>query len=173
MNKPVPTNIEQEIKSIDIIVSRANEKGDITYVSPIFTKISKYNQVDLLGKPHSILRHPDMPKAVFRYLWENISQGNEVVSYVKNLCADGSFYWVIATIKMGKNPDGSFRNYMSTRKCITEVAKKSISGLYEKILAEEKTNGDEASYALFDKFLKQQNINNSSEFNEFMIKLNK
>jgi len=173
MNKPTVTGIERELTSVDIIVSKSDEKGNITYVSPIFIKISGYTQGELLGKPHSILRHPDMPKAIFRYLWSNIKEGKNVMAYVKNLCENGDHYWVIADIKVGKNPDGSFRNYMSTRRNISTTAKNSIAGLYTKILDEEKTNGDEASYAMFDKFLVQQNINSIDDFNQFMQKLNK
>ena len=173
MNKPTATDVERELTSVDIIVSKSDEKGNITYVSPIFIKISGYTQGELLGKPHSILRHPDMPKAIFRYLWSNIKDGNNVMAYVKNLCVNGDHYWVIADIKVGKNPDGSFRNYMSTRRNISSTAKNSIAGLYSKLLNEEKTNGDEASYTMFDKFLEQQNINSIDDFNQFMQKLNK
>jgi len=173
MNKPTATDVERELTSVDIIVSKSDEKGNITYVSPIFIKISGYTQGELLGKPHSILRHPDMPKAIFRYLWSNIKDGNNVMAYVKNLCVNGDYYWVIADIKVGKNPDGSFRNYMSTRRNISSTAKNSIAGLYSKLLNEEKTNGDEASYTMFDKFLEQQNINSIDDFNQFMQKLNK
>jgi PAS domain S-box-containing protein len=136
-------------------------------------KISGYSPAELLEQPHSILRHPDMPKAIFRYLWENITEGRDISAYVKNLCKDGSFYWVLATIKVAKNPDGSFRNYMSTRRCITDTAKESISALYAKLLEVERSDGAEASYAQLLNFLSDNSIVDSNSFNEFMIKLNK
>ena len=173
MQKPEATNVEQEVRNIDLIVSKSDEEGNITYVNPIFMKISGYTQGELYDKPHSILRHPDMPKAIFQYLWKTLKEGNDVVAYVKNLCKDGSFYWVLANVKMAKNPDGSFRNYMSTRKTINENAKATIVALYSKLLEEEKTNGAEASYAMLEAFLAENNISNASEFNAFMQNLNK
>ncbi len=173
MQKPEVTDIEKEITSIDLIVSKSDKEGNITYVNPIFTKISGYTQGKLLDEPHSILRHPDMPKVIFKYLWENIKDGKDVVAYVKNLCKDGSYYWVIATVKMAKNPDGSFRNYMSTRRCITDNAKKTIANLYSQLLDIEKSSGVEASESALEKFLAQNNISDTNSFNELMLKINK
>ena len=173
MQKPEVTDIEKEITSIDLIVSKSDKEGNITYVNPIFTKISGYTQGKLLDEPHSILRHPDMPKVIFKYLWENIKDGKDVVAYVKNLCKDGSYYWVIATVKMAKNPDGSFRNYMSTRRCITDNAKKTIAKLYSQLLDIEKSSGVEASESALEKFLAQNNISDTNSFNELMLKINK
>jgi len=173
MQQPTPNEIEKEVTSIDLIVSKADSEGNITYVNPIFIKISGYSQGELFEKPHSILRHPDMPKVIFKYLWENLNVGNEVVAYVKNLCKDGSYYWVLATVKTAKNPDGSFRNHMSTRKAITQSAKKSISELYAQLLQMEKSEGIENSQKIFENFLETNSINNSKEFNTFMQNLNK
>jgi len=164
---------EKEVKSIDLIVSKADEAGNITYVNPIFLKISGYTQGELYDKPHSILRHPDMPKAIFHYLWDALKRGEDVVAYVKNLCKDGSYYWVLATVKMAKNPDGSFRNYMSTRRCVTPEAKESISMLYAKLLESEKESGDEASYAMFDAFREENGLSDAVSFNSYMQNLNK
>jgi PAS domain S-box-containing protein len=155
-----------------MIVSKSDELGNITYTNPIFMKISGYSQGDLLDKPHSILRHPDMPKAIFKYLWENIQQGKDVVAYVKNLCKDGSFYWVIATVKIAKNPDGTFRNYMSTRKAITPTAKEIISNLYAKMLDAEQNEGIEASIKVLEEFLVSEG-ESFETFNQCMMKLNK
>jgi len=173
MNKPEVSNIEKELTSIDLIVSKADELGNITYVNPIFMKISGYKQGELYDMPHSILRHPDMPKVIFKYLWENIKEGRDVTAYVKNLCKDGSFYWVIATVKMAKNPDGSFRNFMSTRKCITQNAKEKIIALYSKLLEIEKRDGVEASENELNNFFTQNGVNDTVSFNNLMIEINK
>jgi len=173
MKKPEPKDVEHEVKSIDLIVSKADADGNITYVNPIFVKISGYSQAALLEKPHAILRHPDMPKVIFAYLWENIKEGRDVVAYVKNLCEDGGYYWVLATVKMAKNPDGSFRNYMSTRKAITGSAKTTISTLYKTLLDIEKQDGIEASTKAFHSFLDDNGINENQAFNQYMKNLNK
>ena len=173
MTRPEVTDIEHEVKSVDLIVSKSDAEGNITYVNPIFVKISGYSQASLLEKPHAILRHPDMPKAIFKYLWENIKEGHDVVAYVKNLCADGGYYWVLATVKMAKNPDGSFRNYMSTRRAVSDNAKETIAKLYADLLAIEKNEGVEASYTAFEKFLDENSLTESESFNKYMKNLNK
>jgi len=172
MERPVPTDVEKEVTSIDMIVSKGDAEGNITYTNPIFMKISGYSQGELLDKPHSILRHPDMPKAIFKYLWENIKEGKEVNAYVKNLCKDGSYYWVFAQVRMAKNPDGSFRNYVSTRRSITQNAKSVISELYAKMLEAEKSEGVEASEKVLEAFLKERGCDFAT-FNECMKALNK
>ena len=173
MQRPEPTNIEKEVTGVDLIVSKSDELGNITYTNPIFMKISGYKQGELLDVPHAILRHPDMPKVVFKYLWDTIKGGKDVVAFVKNLCKDGSFYWILATVKMAKNPDGSFRNYMSTRRCITQSAKSTISSLYAKLLEIEVRDGIEASQEALNDFLRDNGVNDAKSFNKLMLKINK
>ena len=173
MQRPQANKVEKEMTNIDLIVSKSDKEGLITYVNPIFVKISGYSQGELLEQPHSILRHPDMPKVVFKYLWDNLNKGEDVIAYVKNLCKNGNYYWVLATVKMAKNPDGSFRNFMSTRRCITQAAKETISALYTQLLKIEKEDGFEASQKAFEEFLTANKINNTLEFNTFMQNINK
>ena len=173
MSRPEPTDVEQEITSVDLIVSKSDEKGGITYINPMFIKISGYSQGELIEQPHSILRHPDMPKVIFKYLWDNLKEGRDVNAYVKNLCKDGSFYWVLATVKVAKNPDGSFRNYMSTRKCITDSAKETIIALYANLLAIEKSDGVAASESALNAFLAEKGVTDSDSFNKLMTEINK
>jgi len=86
-----------------------------------------------------------MPKVVFKYLWQELKKGNEVYAFVKNLTKDGSFYWVFAYVRPALNPDGSLRNYVSTRKVLSPNARKTIEPLYKKLLEIEKSDGVEAS----------------------------
>jgi len=165
--------MEKEVRNIDLIVSKSDKEGNITYVNPIFIKISGYTQGELFEKPHSILRHPDMPKVIFKYLWENLHKSNDVVAYVKNLCKDGSYYWVLATVKTAKNPDGTFRNYMSTRRAITQSAKETISNLYKELLDAQENQSIEYSQEMFKNFLIQNSIEDTNAFNTYMQNLNK
>jgi len=173
MSRPEPTNNEKIVTSVDLIVSKSDAQGNIAYANPIFMKISGYTQGELLEQPHSILRHPDMPKVIFKYLWDNLKSGKDVTAYVKNLCKDGSFYWVLAAVRVAKNPDGSFRNYMSTRKCITDSAKAKIGSLYSQLIEIEKKGGVEASEKALINFLNKNGIEDSEAFNKLMIQLNK
>jgi len=172
MQKPEPVEREKEVTAIDLIVSKADAEGNITYVNPIFSKISGYSHGELLDQPHSILRHPDMPKVIFKYLWDNLKAGNDVVAFVKNLCKDGSYYWVLATVRTAKNPDGSFRNYLSTRRRVSPEAKKTIGEFYAKLLETEKREGVEASEKVFEDFLRENGLTDSESFNLFMQKMN-
>lgn len=172
MERPTPTDVEHEVTAVDMIVSKADEQGNITYTNPIFMKISGYTQGELLDRPHAILRHPDMPKAIFKYLWDNIKQGKDVYAYVKNLCKDGSFYWVLAQVRMAKNPDGSFRNYVSTRRQMSAKAREVIEPLYAKLVETEKSGGVEASEKALLDFL-AENGQSLETFNDFMQSLNK
>ncbi len=162
---------EHVLKSVDIIVSKGNAEGNITYANPIFVKLSGYSMGELLDKPHSILRHPDMPKLIFKFLWDNLKEGNDVIAFVKNRSKDGSFYWVLAHVRVAKNPDGSFRNYVSTRKPVTEHAKELIEPLYAKMLVAEEESGMNGSLKILETFLSENNASLAT-FNETMKKLN-
>jgi PAS domain S-box-containing protein len=172
MERPTPTDVEHEVTSVDMIVSKSDAEGNITYTNPIFMKISGYSQGELLDQPHSILRHPDMPKVIFKYLWDNIKAGKDVNAYVKNLCKDGGYYWVLAQVRVARNPDGSFRNYVSTRKQMLPNARAVIPDLYAKLLEIEKSDGVEASEKALMDFL-AENGQSAETFNDFMQSLNK
>jgi PAS domain S-box-containing protein len=165
-----PTDIEHEVKSVDIVVSKGDAEGNITYANPIFVKLSGYSQGELLDEPHAILRHPDMPKIVFKYLWDMLKAGKDVKAFVKNLSKDGGYYWVFAHVKAATNPNGSFRNYVSTRRGMSAGAKSVIEPLYAKLLEAEKSGGMEASLKLLSEFL-QANGETLATFNEAMTKL--
>ena len=165
-----PTDVEHPVTNVDIIVSKGDEKGDITYANPIFFKLAGYTQAELLEQPHSLIRHPDMPKIIFKYLWDTIGSGKDVKAFVKNLCKDGGFYWVFAHVRVATNPDGSFRNYVSTRKGMSSGARAVIGPLYKELLAAEQNGGMDASLPLLEVFLKD-NAASLDTFNDAMQKI--
>jgi PAS domain S-box-containing protein len=165
-----PTDVEHEVRSIDIIVSKGDEKGDITYANPIFFKLAGYTQAELLEQPHSIIRHPDMPKIIFKYLWDNLKAGKDVKVFVKNLTKDGGFYWVFAHVRVATNPDGSFRNYVSTRRNMSPSARGEIEALYKELTTAESSGGMEASLPLLEAFLQGKGASLAT-FSETMQKL--
>ena len=166
MDKPIPHNNEIKVTAVDIVVSKTDIMGNIEYANQIFFKLSGYNKRELTYEPHSILRHPDMPKIVFKHLWDELKKGHEVYAFVKNLTKNGSYYWVLAYVRPTLNPDKSLRNYVSTRKMMTPTAKTIIEPLYAKLLEIEKSNGVEASEKMLMDTLEGKN------FNQFMIDLN-
>jgi PAS domain S-box-containing protein len=166
----IPTEIEHNVSIVDIIVSKGDKKGNITYANPIFFKLAGYTKAELLEKPHSIIRHPDMPKIIFKYLWDTIEKGNDVNAFVKNLSKDGGFYWVFAHIRVATNPDGSFRNYVSTRKGMSVSARTIIEPLYQDLLDAEKSGGMKSSLKILETFL-SENGELFSTFNDAMQKI--
>ncbi|MGE0732802.1 MAG: PAS domain-containing protein [Acidimicrobiia bacterium] len=92
------TDIETPFPDGKLIVSRTDPAGIITSMNPAFIEMSGYHETELLGAPHHILRHPDMPAVAFADLWDTVNRGNKWSGYVKNLRADGGFYWVYATV---------------------------------------------------------------------------
>ena len=82
----------------DFIVSKTDAKGRISYSNRIFMEFAGYAEHELLGVQHNIVRHPDMPRAVFKVMWETLQAGQEFFGYVKNMASDGSFYWVFANV---------------------------------------------------------------------------
>ncbi len=97
-----------------MIVSETDEKGNILYANADFCKIAGFSREELIGKPHNLVRHSDMPKDAFRDLWKTINNGNIWKGIVKNKTKQGEFYWVNATVYPSKTVDGRKR-YISVR----------------------------------------------------------
>ena len=112
-NLPV-TGIEHELRDGQSLVSKTDTKGKITYCNPCFVEVSGYSQEELLGKPHNIVRHPDMPPEAFADLWDTLKDGRPWTGMVKNRCKNGSFYWVLANVTPIKE-QGRTVGYMSVR----------------------------------------------------------
>lgn len=115
-----------------IIVSETDAKGNITFANADFCKIAGYSMSELLGKPHNMVRHQDMPKAAFKDLWETIQQGNIWNGIVKNKTKDGGYYWVNATAYSSKNEKGETR-YISVRVKPTSQEIKDAINLYKNL----------------------------------------
>jgi PAS domain S-box-containing protein len=132
-----PTGVERSLSIDDVIVTKTDLKGRITYANEVFCAISAMSEHDLLGQPHSVIRHPDMPRAVFHLLWETIGRGEEVFAYVLNLAADGAHYWVLAHVTPSRDAAGRVIAYHSNRRTPSAAALARIKPLYQRLLAEE------------------------------------
>jgi aerotaxis receptor len=109
------TDFETPYPEGRLIVSRTSPDGVITQVNQSFVAMSGYTEQELIGAPHSILRHPDMPAAAFKGLWETVESGRTWQGYVKNLRKDGGFYWVKATV-IPNVRNGNIVGYTSVRR---------------------------------------------------------
>ena len=110
-----PTGRERTWGDEEIIVSKTDLKGIITYANRTFLKVAGYTEEEVLGKPHSIIRHPDMPRCVFKLLWDTIESGEEIFAYVKNLAKNGDHYWVFAHVTPTFDEQGRIESLGTTR----------------------------------------------------------
>ncbi|WP_456470536.1 PAS domain-containing protein [Caminibacter sp.] len=171
MRKPKVTPIEKEVvlKEEDFIVSKTDLKSRILYGNRIFIQMSGYSEEELLGAPHNILRHPDMPRCAFKILYDHIQNKKEWFGFVKNLRKDGGYYWVFANISPTLNEQGEIIDYYSVRRKPREGFKSIIEPLYKHLLSIEQSGGMEASLMEVENLLKKYNMS----FNELMIKIQK
>ncbi|HWI44141.1 MAG TPA: PAS domain-containing protein [Nocardioides sp.] len=136
-----PTGVEKTFRSDQIIVSKTDPQGRLTYVNRLFVEISGYPESELIGQPHNVIRHPDMPRSVFGLLWERISSGQEIFAYVVNLSADGGHYWVLAHVTPTFDTSGRIVGYHSNRRTADRASVQQITELYARLTAEERRHG--------------------------------
>lgn len=138
----MPNNREIVLREEDFIVSKTDIKGLLTYCNPIFIEFSGYDEEELLGQQHNIVRHPDMPRSVFALLWSTLKRGEEFVGYVKNLTKDGAYYWVYATVTPSyKANSKEVIGYFSVRRKPDKAKLRIVEALYQDMLAAEKNAG--------------------------------
>jgi aerotaxis receptor len=113
--KLLVTDMETPFPDGRLIVSSTDTAGIITHVNQSFVDMSGYSEAELLGRPHYILRHPDMPAAAFKGLWDTVRKGEKWHGYVKNLRKDGGYYWVLATV-IPNIRDAKITGYTSVRR---------------------------------------------------------
>lgn len=151
----VPNNHEKKMAEEDFIVSKTDSTGRITYANRIFMELAGYPEDQLLGVQHNIIRHPDMPRGVFRFMWNTLKSGEEFFGFAKNLCSDGSFYWVFANITPDYDKQGVLQGYYSVRRNPPRSALEVLTPVYKEMLAIEKQSStkeapDKSMAYLFD-----------------------
>lgn len=158
INRPVPSDRELDWDKSKIILSKTDAKGTILYANEAFIDISGYDEYELIGQPHSVIRHPDMPKVIFKMLWDTIKKGENIHAIVKNMAKSGRYYWVITDFKTIFNEEGEIVSYFATRKAIpSEIITKFISPLYNKLLHIEEASGVHAAEEYLTGFLEERN----------------
>ncbi|NTV96716.1 MAG: PAS domain-containing protein [Thiobacillus sp.] len=170
-NKITPTAVERVMREDDFIVSKTDLSGRITYGNRIFIEYSGYSEPELLGAQHNIIRHPDMPRGVFKFLWDTIQAKQECFAYVKNMARDGSYYWVFANITPNFDKDGNVTGYFSVRRKPNPEAVKVMAGVYKTMLEIEQKAGSrdacEASLAYLTKLLSEKGVS----YAEFILSI--
>lgn len=134
MNKVTPVDEEYVFDGNGIIISQTDVKGVITYANRKFCEVSGYKASELIGESHNIIRHPDMPKVVFKEMWGNISNGQNWNGIIKNIRLDGKYYWVDTEIMPVHNSKKELTGYIATRKPASQKDIKASKEIYKKML---------------------------------------
>lgn len=133
-----PTGVERTFGADEVIVTKTDLQGRITYANDVFCRVSAYPEAEMLGSPHNMIRHPDMPRAVFRLLWQTLAERREIFAYVVNLAGDGAHYWVLAHVTPSTDASGRVVGYHSNRRLPEPGAIRAIQPVYQRLLAEER-----------------------------------
>lgn len=136
------SGVERTFGTDEIIVSKTDTKGRIIYANEVFLAMAGYAEREILGQPHSIIRHPAMPRCVFKLLWDTIESGKECFAYVLNRSKNGDHYWVLAHVTPTFGPNGDIVSYHSNRRVPRRDAVAKAEGLYGELLAIEQRQDD-------------------------------
>ena len=161
--------MERSLGENDFIVSKTDTKGRLTYVNKIFIDLAEYTEEELLGKPHNIVRHPDMPKAIFKLLWDRIQAKEEIFAYVINKTKNNNSYWVYANVTASLDERGNIIGYYSVRRKPNAQALEAIKPLYAQMLQAERSGGMDASTKILTDLLHQEGVS----YDEYIISLQK
>jgi len=168
-----PSGHERFFEDDEVIVSKTDPTGRITYVNRVFLRISGFEERELLGAPHSVIRHPDMPRCVFKLLWDTITAGQEIFAYVINMSKNGDHYWVLAHVTPSVTASGEIIGFHSNRRTPDrKVLDEAIIPLYGQLLAEEQRHDDrkkglQSAYGMVTKLLEEKGVG----YDEFVLSL--
>jgi PAS domain S-box-containing protein len=157
ITRPNPSDREVDWNKNKVLLSKTDTKGTILYANEDFIDVSGYDEFELIGQPHNIIRHPDMPKVIFKFLWDSIKLSKNIHVIIKNMSKTGRYYWVITDFKIIADSDGEIVGYFGTRKSVPEdIIVKFIDPLYKKLLHIEEASGMLASEEYLTGFLEER-----------------
>ena len=164
-----PIVLDEEIKfsKKKFIVSKTDLKGKIIFTNKNFCEVSGYDEAELMGAPHNVLRHPDMPRAVFFVVWQALKAGQPISGVIKNLAKSGEYYWVIADLEPQFDLKGEVVALTAFRRAAPQDVIDTTEELYATMLTIEKKHGMEKSLAYLEAFLEEHDLS----YNEFIEEL--
>ncbi len=160
-------NDEIKIPEEEFLVSKTDLKGVITYCNREFMEIAGYKESELIDQPHNIIRHKDMPRCVFKLLWEYIEQKREIFAFVKNRAKSGKYYWVYANVTASIDSQGNIIGYYSVRRKPNEEALKIMEGLYKVLRQKEEQGGMDEAIKTLNALLEEKEMS----YNELIVGL--
>ncbi len=154
-----------KLSNIKSILSRTDLRGTIKYSNHYFSEISGYSEKELVGSSHNIVRHPDMPKVIFKLMWNRIENNEDILAIVKNRTKNGDYYWVTTLFETKYHPFTKERTgYLAIRRAASEKAIKIIEPIYKNLLEIEAKSGVEASEEYLINFL----MNKDKTYDEYV-----
>jgi len=150
-------NTALEMGEYDLIVSMTDPKGIITYVNDIFCKFAEYEYSEVMGQPHNMIRHPEMPRAVFQLLWDRVKAGKPLFAFVKNKTKEDNYYWVKAFVYPIME-NGQLTKIVSYRKKPNSFAINTIESIYRDLLSYENNHSPAESLAHLEKLLSEKGL---------------
>lgn len=167
-----PTGKESPFAEEEIIVSKTDLKGRVTYANDVFLRVSGFSARELVGQPHSIIRHPSMPRCVFKLLWDTIEAKKEIFAYVLNMAKSGDHYWVFAHVTPSFDAGGNVTGFHSNRRKPDAAQIEKVKPLYDALLAEEnrfedRKQGMESAFAKLTGMLRDKGI----EYDQFVFSI--
>ncbi|MTH16648.1 PAS domain-containing protein [Flavobacterium sp. LC2016-01] len=157
ITRPTPSDREVDWNKNKVLLSKTDTKGTILYANEDFIDVSGYDEFELIGQAHNVIRHPDMPKVIFKFLWDSIKSSKNIHAIIKNMSKTGRYYWVITDFKIIADSNGEIVGYFGTRKSVPEdIVVKFIEPLYKKLLHIEEASGMLASEEYLIGFLEER-----------------
>ena len=161
-----PLDIEVPVDSKRELLSETDTQGVIRYVNDYFVELSGYREEELVGSPHNIVRHPDMPKTVFKLLWDALKRGKEYTAIVKNRRKDGKYYWVYSEYKPLLDKNEQLRGFRSLRHPVPKNILSEVDALYKKLVDLEHTKGQHEAELFLELKLHQDGFHDYAAFVE-------
>jgi len=159
--------MERILDENDFIVSKTDKKGRITYCNRIFMKLAEYEEEELIGQAHNIIRHEKMPRAVFKLLWQRIEKKEEIFAFVINKTKKNNYYWVYANVTASLDKDGNIVGYYSVRRKPNKDAVKAMELVYSEMIRIESTQSVDAAISYLNEILEKKGVS----YDEFIINL--
>jgi len=167
--RPIVLDEEITFSKKKFIVSKTDIDGNIIFVNQNFCDITGYKCEELIGESHSVIRHPDMPKAIFYMMWKSLLAGMEISAIIKNVAKSGKYYWVISDFSMQRDRYGKLETFSSFTRYAPTHASEAMQELYDEMSYAERKSGIEGSLGYLENFLEEKNLS-YNEYLEALVK---
>ncbi|SEB43494.1 PAS domain S-box-containing protein [Tenacibaculum sp. MAR_2009_124] len=166
---PKPVDREIILDKDDVLISITDKRGVIEYCNEAFVESSGYEEFELVGAGHNIVRHPDMPRVIFKMMWDRIQSKKNIIAVVKNLAKTGRYYWVITDFVVKEDSKGNITGYKGIRKPASRKAIDEMIPFYKKLVEIEKETGLEASEKFFKGFFDSKDTDYNSYIEDLVL----